>query len=162
MKLTKSLVKKGGKKSLKKTLKMKKSKKGGKKGSKKSLNTKKARKTRKMKAGNLFSSTAYDCSGKGNPEVTSYDKDGKSQQERLNDMVTKKAEAEGKVPVVEENMVLKHQEGNYDRSSQYYVKGFPPAFTDKEKEDRRMLCYIPDDQDAFKKMKGGMEQGKKR
>jgi hypothetical protein len=45
MKLTKSLVKKGGKKSLKKSLKIKKSKKGG----KKSLNTKKARKTRKMK-----------------------------------------------------------------------------------------------------------------
>ena len=53
MKLTKSLVKKGGKKSLKKTLKMKKSKKGGKKGSKKSLNTKKARKTPKMKGGEL-------------------------------------------------------------------------------------------------------------
>ena len=47
MKLTKSLVKKGGKKSLKKSLKMQKSKKGG----KKSLNTKKARKTRKMKGG---------------------------------------------------------------------------------------------------------------
>lgn len=41
MKLTKSLVKKGGKKSLKKSLKMQKSKKGG----KKSLNTKKARKS---------------------------------------------------------------------------------------------------------------------
>ena len=49
MKLTKSLVKKGGKKSLKKTLKMLKSKKGG----KKSLNTKKARKSRKMKGGEL-------------------------------------------------------------------------------------------------------------
>lgn len=44
MKLTKSLVKKGGKKSLKKTLKMRKSKKGG----KKSLNTKKARKSVKQ------------------------------------------------------------------------------------------------------------------
>ena len=56
MKLTKSLVKKGGKKSLKKTLKMRKSKKGGKKGGKKSLNTKKARKTRKMKVGGMFDS----------------------------------------------------------------------------------------------------------
>ena len=64
-----------------------------------------------------------------------------------------KAKAEGKVPVVEENMVLKHQEGNYDRSSHYYVKGFPPAFTDKEKEKRRMLCYIPEDQVEFTKMK---------
>ena len=53
MKLTKSLVKKGGKKSLKKTLKMRKSKKCGKKGGKKSLNTKKARKSRKMKGGEL-------------------------------------------------------------------------------------------------------------
>lgn len=53
MKLTKNLVKKGGKKSLKKTLKMRKSKKGGKKGGKKSLNTKKARKSRKMKGGEL-------------------------------------------------------------------------------------------------------------
>ena len=51
MKLTKSLVKKGGKKSLKKSLKMRKSKKSVKKGGKKSLNTKKARKTRKMKGG---------------------------------------------------------------------------------------------------------------
>lgn len=41
MKLTKSLVKKGGKKSLKKSLKMRKSKKGG----KKSLKNKKTRKT---------------------------------------------------------------------------------------------------------------------
>ncbi len=43
MKLTKSLVKKGGKKSLKKTLKMRKSKKGG----KKSLKNRKTRKTMK-------------------------------------------------------------------------------------------------------------------
>ena len=44
MKVAKSLVKKGGKKSLKKTLKMRKSKKGG----KKSLNTKNARKSVKQ------------------------------------------------------------------------------------------------------------------
>lgn len=48
MKLTKSLVKKGGKKSLKKTLKMRKSKKGG----KKSLKSRKIRKT--MKGGKTW------------------------------------------------------------------------------------------------------------
>ena len=155
MKITKTLVKKGGKKSLKKTLKMRKSKKGGKKGGKKSLNTKKARKTRKMKGAGMFDDTAYDCSGKGNPEVTRYDMDadGKSQQERLNDKITQKAKDEGKVPVVEENMVEVNIKGDSPgHYAHYYTKAGPlnPAVSDAEKEKRKMLCYIPDDQDKAK------------
>jgi hypothetical protein len=77
MKVAKSLVKKGGKKSLKKTLKMRKSKKGGKKGGKKSLNTKKARKSRKMKGGEL--TTEYvdvgDCVKIGFKTYTVIEKD---------------------------------------------------------------------------------------
>lgn len=148
MKLTKSLVKKGGKKSLKKSLKIRKSKKSVKKGGKKSLNTKKARKTRKMKGG-----TAYDCSGKGETTVSRDSPDGKSQQDRLNDQVTERASKEGKEPVEEENIVLEHQEGDYDKSIHYYRKANVPAFTDKEKEKRRMRCYIPSNQEEFMKMK---------
>ena len=158
MKITKTLVKKGGKKSLKKTLKMRKSKKGGKKGGKKSLNTKKARKTRKMKGAGMFddTATAYDCSGKGSTEVSYYDKtegDGKSTQQRMNERITEKAEKEGKVPVVEENMVEVNIKGDSPgHYAHYYKKAGPlnPAVSDAEKEKRKMLCYIPDDQDKAK------------
>ena len=143
MKLTKSLVKKGGKKSLKKTLKMKKSKKGGKKGSKKSLNIKKARKTRKMKGGGMFDSitTAYNCAlPDENEEVV------KRRKEFLErDAEKETPEGEAKPEIKEEENMIHHHEANNFGTKDYYRKAGIPG------RGETMLCYKHRDQDKAKK-----------
>ena len=82
MKLTKSLVKKGGKKSLKKSLKIKKSKKGG----KKSLKNRKMRKT--MKGGKTWEDLEKIAKGGVAEEYKKvydyYHSEGRTQEEKTN------------------------------------------------------------------------------
>ena len=82
MKLTKSLVKKGGKKSLKKSLKMRKSKKGG----KKSLKNRKTRKT--MKGGEKWGELEKIAKGGLAEEYKKvydyYHSEGRTQEEKTN------------------------------------------------------------------------------